>query len=188
MEEDSFKREEDLEEIIRRAQEGDMLAQELLVRRFQARIAGFVYSMLGDRNSVEDIMQVIFIKMLKALPSLKKRNTFQSWLFRIARNSCLDHLRMSKWKQLLTRFTDAHEEIPAKSTQPFSETVEWLLHEIRSLPPYQREVAVLMQNDSLSYQEMAAVLGCSVESVKSRIFRTRQTLNERREQYANSKI
>lgn len=186
MDTDNFKAEENLEEIVCRAQKDDLSAQECLVKKYQARIAGFVYSMLGNEENMEDVVQIVFIKMLKTISSLRKRDQFQSWLFRIARNTCLDHLRAKKWKQLFVRFASYHEEIPVQPARQFSDDVEWLLNELQTLPPNQREVMVLMQDDSLSYQDMANVLGCSLESVKSRIFRARSALNERRKNYAKS--
>lgn len=172
--------------MIRRSQRNDLEAQEWIIKRYQSRVAGFVFSMTGRQDNIEDLTQTVFIKMLKALPSLKQIERFQSWLFRIARNACLDHLRLQRWTQLFTRFTRDHEQIPAASTQQFSDDIGWLAHELQALPPHQREVIVLMQNDALSYQEMADILHCSVESVKSRIFRARSTLNERRKKYERS--
>jgi RNA polymerase sigma-70 factor, ECF subfamily len=178
--------EEDLEGIIRRSQQHDLQAQELLIKHYQSRVAGFVFSMTGRQECIEDLTQTVFIKMLKALPSLKQIERFQSWLFRIARNTCLDHLRLQRWTQVFIRFTSDHEKIPAASTQQFSEDMGWLARELQDLPPNQREVIVLMQNDALSYQEMADILHCSIESVKSRIFRARAALNERRKKYERS--
>lgn len=179
--------EENLAEIVKNSQSNDLKAQELLVKSYQARVAGFIFSMLGNQDGIEDITQIIFIKALKRISSLKDVNQFQSWLFKIARNTCLDHIRARRWKRLFVSFGKDHEQIPARSNLQFTEQYEWFLKELQTLPENQREIIGLIQDDALSYQEMASILGCTVESVKSRIFRARSALNERRKKYEHSK-
>src|ERR1035438_984788 len=92
-----------LGERVRRAQRGDQPAMRELIVSYQRRVAGFVYPVTGRSDSVEDIAQVVFIKMARSVARLKAPEQFEPWLFRLARNTCIDHLRRQKLRRIFLR-------------------------------------------------------------------------------------
>jgi RNA polymerase sigma-70 factor (ECF subfamily) len=113
-----------LDEKVRRAQRGDEGALRDLIVGYQHRIAGFTYAITGRSDSVEDIVQMVFIKMARAISRLKAPEQFESWLFRLARNTCIDHLRRQKLRRIFTPFAPEHENVPETdaSVDPRSST------------------------------------------------------------------
>ena len=102
---------EDLPALIRRAQDGSEAALEVLISRFQDRIAGFVYSLIGRDDAIEDLCHDIFIKMISGLSGLKNPESFEAWLFRIARNVAMDSLRRKRLWRMFVPFEPKHEQI-----------------------------------------------------------------------------
>lgn len=173
--------EPDLAVLVRKAQGGDLAAQEELVRRHQNRIAGFVFSLVGQSSAVEDLAQTVFIRMVLGLPRLRDPSQFTSWIFRLARNACFDHLRRQRWRRLLVPWLPEHDALPAPPSESRGDASEWLRAALQELPPAQREVVTLVGEEDLSYEEIARISGRSVSSVKSLLFRARETLKKRRE-------
>ncbi|SDU03557.1 RNA polymerase, sigma subunit, ECF family [Verrucomicrobium sp. GAS474] len=167
------------------ARVGDAPAQEALIRLYQQRIAGFVYAMTGETGHVEDLSQQIFVKMVHGLPSLKEAIRFEAWLFRLARNVCLSHIRRRRWLGRFVAFDDVGDDYdppapPPEATTEDREEAEarllWLQRAMASLPMGQRELLAMLQDREMSYEEMARITGASVSSVKSRLFRAREQL------------
>ena len=165
----------------RLAHAGDLDAQEQIVKQYQSRIAGFVYAFLGTSDPVQDLSQQIFVRALVALPGLRNLDQVEAWLFRIARNSCLTHLRKQKLYRLFVPFESEYQEPMEEVQEDRSEELAWLRREILRLPTAQRELVTLLQDDEKSYEELAKITGRSVSSVKSLLFRARETLKKRRE-------
>jgi RNA polymerase sigma-70 factor (ECF subfamily) len=164
----------------RLAQTGDLGAQEELVQAYQSRVAGFVYTFLGSSESVEDLAQQIFVRALVALPGIRNLDQVEAWLFRIARNACLSHLRKQKWRRLFVPYESEYHEPIAEIPVDRSEDLAWLRRAVLQLPPSQRELVALLQDADLSYEELARITGRSLSSVKSLLFRARETLKNRR--------
>ena len=82
-----------LRQLVRAAGKGDALAQTKLVRDYTPRLAGLIRTIVRQPSAIEDLVQMTFIKMLRALPCLRDPAVFEPWLFRIARSTALDHLR-----------------------------------------------------------------------------------------------
>src|SRR5437868_8002389 len=101
-----------LADVVRRAQKGDEAAQRELIVSYQHRVAGFVYAMTGRSDYVEDLAQQVFIKMVRALDRLQAPAQFESWLFRLARNTCIDQLRRQKLRRIFLAFGQEPENIP----------------------------------------------------------------------------
>src|SRR5437016_2018016 len=101
-----------LADLVRRAQKGDEGAQRELIVSYQHRVAGFVYAMTGRSDYVEDLAQPVFIKMIRALDRLQAPAQFESWLFRLARNTCIDQLRRQKLRRIFLPFGVEHENLP----------------------------------------------------------------------------
>lgn len=163
--------------MVRRAAVGDMDSQDALIRSYQDRLAGFVFAQTGKADAVEDLTQDIFLKMLLKLPQLRAVEKFEPWLFRLARNACRDHFRREKWRQFLVPVAPGLGEI-ASTAPPPGPGHEEFLAALQSLPPSQRELLVLLQEQEWSYAELAEITGSSISSVKSRLFRARANLKE----------
>lgn len=162
-------------ENIERAQSGDLAAQDALIRDWQARVAGFVMALTGNSSMVEDLSQTVFLKVLLGLPGLRDPERFEAWLFRLARNVCRDHFRRERWRAIFVPFAAGHEEV--LTAPPSAPTIlEEFLAALQTLPPVQRELLVLKQERDWTYEELAAITGTTVSSVKSRLFRARAEL------------
>ena len=165
----------ELVEVVRRAQRGDERAQRELIVAYQHRVAGFVYAMTNRSDSVEDIAQLVFIKMIRALDRLQAPAQFESWLFRLARNTCIDHLRRLKLRRIFTPFAPEHEDVPEPPGSVDTEELDALRHALSQLRPQDRALLALVQ-EGRSHAEIAATLDITVAAVKARLHRAREQL------------
>jgi RNA polymerase sigma-70 factor, ECF subfamily len=161
---------------VRQAQLGRESAQRDLVVAYQHRVAGFIYTITGRSDTVEDLAQIVFIKMIRALPKLDKPEQFEAWLFRMAKNTCIDHLRRQRWQRLFSPLEqETHAEIPEKPTEVDSEELDALRHALAQLKPKDRALLALAQ-EGYSQNEMAEATGISVVALKARLHRAREQL------------
>jgi RNA polymerase sigma-70 factor, ECF subfamily len=168
---------EDLAALIRRAQGGSEAALEILISRFQDRIAGFVYSLIGRDDAIEDLCHDIFIKMISGLPALKNPESFEAWLFRIARNVSMDSLRRKRLWRMFVPFEPKHEQI---AEAPRSDVrLETFRAALEGMPPNQKELILLLAENDWTYEQLAEITRSSVSAVKSRLFRAREYLRQR---------
>ena len=166
-------------EMILRARAGDPAATEDLIRAYQRRIAGFVITHTGEHDDYEDLCQKIFVKMVLALPRLNSTETFEAWLFTIARNVCTDHLRARRgWRALFVSFEPEHESVPSPRQPVNGVSGEALNRAMARMPPEQRELLTLAVVEDRSYEEMARVSKISLPALKSRLFRARKALRQ----------
>jgi len=166
-----------LAELVRRAQKGEESAQHDLIVAYQHRVAGFVYAMTGRSDYVEDLSQQVFIKMIRALDRLQAPAQFESWLFRLARNTCIDQLRRQKLRRMFLPFGEEHENIPEADGAVDTEELDALRHALAQLRPQDRALLSLVQ-EGRSHAEMAEILSTSVAAVKARLHRAREHLRE----------
>ena len=168
-----------LVETVRKAQRGDEAAQRTLIINYQHRIAGFIHTIINHASSVEDVAQVVFIKMLRSLPNLDQPARFESWLFRLARNASIDHLRHERWHKFFTpiQTEDRVLEIPDKTTGVDTEELDALHHAISKLKPKDRALIALAQ-EGRSQDEMAAITGIGTTALKARLHRAREQLKQ----------
>lgn len=148
-----------------------------LIVAYQHRIAGFTYAITGRSDSVEDIVQMVFIKMARAIPRLKAPEQFESWLFRLARNTCIDHLRRQKLRKIFTPFAPEHENVPEPEGSVDTEELDALRHALSQLRPKDRALLALVQ-EGRSHAEIAETFNTSVAAVKARLHRARETLRQ----------
>jgi RNA polymerase sigma-70 factor (ECF subfamily) len=167
----------ELVDLVNRARRGDGSAQRDLIVGYQHRVAGFIYAMTGRSDSVEDIAQLVFIKMIRALDRLQAPAQFESWLFRLARNTCIDHLRRQKLRRIFVPFGEEHEQVPEPPGAVDTEELDALRHALDHLRPQDRALLALVQ-EGRSHAEMAAVLKTSIAAVKARLHRAREQLRE----------
>lgn len=166
-----------LVELVRRAQKGDEAAQHELIVAYQHRVAGFIYAMTGRSDQVEDLAQQVFIKMIRALDRLEAPAQFESWLFRLARNTCIDQLRRQKLRRIFLPFGAEHENIAEPPGAVDTEELDALRHALAQLRPQDRALLALVQ-EGRSQAEIAAIFSTSVAAIKARLHRAREHLRE----------
>lgn len=168
---------EELGELVMRAQAGEPAAQTGLVRRYTIRVAAFVRPIIAQPSAVDDVVQIVFIKMLRRLPALRDTAAFESWLFSLARNSALDFIRRRRCRP--TTVWDEDELTNAADTnnsdQSVAEIMEALDRALQHLSPRDRNIVTMIVQGN-SYRAAAASEGLSVGAVKLRLNRVRPFL------------
>lgn len=154
-----------------------MRAQNDLIVAYQARIAGFVYAMLGRAAPVDDLSQDIFTKMIRSIAKLHDPKLFEAWLFRTARNQCIDHARREKWRRMFTLFDPTTDDQPMEVDQDQKDRVDALLQLLQRLSTRDRSL-LLMAQEGLSLAEMAASTGTTTTTIKTRLHRARERLRQ----------
>ncbi len=162
---------------VRRAQRGDEVALRELIVAYQHRVAGFTYAITGRSDSVEDLVQIVFVKMARAIERLKAPEQFEPWLFRLARNTCIDHLRRQKLRRIFIPFAPEHENVPEPSGAVDAEELDALRHALAQLRPKDRALLALVQ-EGRSHAEIAETFKTSVAAVKARLHRAREQLRQ----------
>ncbi len=170
-------------EAIDRARRGDERAFAHLLRQHQNRVYDLLVRMLGDAAEAEDVTQEVFLAFHKALPGFRGESRVSTWLFRIAKNHCLNRL---KYRSRRGEGLHVELEVADRVGAEGPESPERLLERrrsdervraaIASLPEEQRLVVVLRDIEGLAYDEIAAVLEQPEGTVKSRLHRGRSAL------------
>lgn len=174
-------------ELVVRALRGRDDGFEELVRRYQRPIVSYVYRMTGDYESALDLTQEVFIKVYNSLARYSSEYKFSTWIYRIAHNASIDHLRRRSTRELELGTARGREgetyERPAPSGAPSPEQLSERAERraeieevIRALPPGYRELIVLRHAHDMSYDEIAEVTGLPLGTVKNRIFRAREAM------------
>ena len=167
------------EKLIAMARAGNASAFETIVDRYQGRLLGFCRQMLGSTEDAEDVLQEVFVNAYRAMLADNREINLRPWLYRIARNRCLNHLRKPT--------ADAQESmdmVPAVEASSTAERVHnreefrQILGDVNKLPETQRSALLLREMDALSYEEIAAAMETTVPSVKSLLVRARISLAE----------
>ena len=166
----------DLAGTVERARAGDHAAIRALIELYQGRVGRFVLSMLGNDSEWEDVAQVTFVRMMLGIERLQSAEIFESWLFKIARNSSLDHLRRRRWRRLFTSWEPRHGEVAAPAREIEDGRLAQVERALTRLPVDQRELILLMRENDWSYGDLARITGATAASVKSRLFRARSRL------------
>lgn len=161
---------------VERARAGDDLAIRTLIELYQGRVARFVLSMIGDDSEWEDVAQAIFVKMMLGVERLQSVEIFESWLFKIARNASLDHLRRRRWRRIFIPWEPHHAEVAAPARGIEDGRLAQVERALTKLPADQRELILLMRESDWSYGDLARITGASASAVKSRLFRARSRL------------
>lgn len=165
--------------LIAMARSGNPGAFETIVDRYQPRLLGFCRQMLGSTEDAEDVLQEVFVNAYKAMLGDEREINLRPWLYRIARNRCLNHLR--KPTADAQESMDMVPEVDAASTAEKvhnREEFRQLLTDVKKLPETQRSALLLREMDALSYEEIAAAMDTTVPSVKSLLVRARISLAE----------
>lgn len=176
------------QELVVRVQKGDKGAFDLLVRKYQHRIAKLVSRYVRDRAETEDVTQEAFIKAFRAIKGFRGESAFYTWLYRIAINTAKNYL-VSQGRRLPTADMETEEAEAVvvgtnlrDATTPerqmlageIGEAVERVL---ARLPDDLRTAITLREIEGLSYEEIAGIMECPVGTVRSRIFRAREAID-----------
>jgi RNA polymerase sigma-70 factor, ECF subfamily len=160
--------------VVLRCQAGDEAAFARLHATFGPRVLGYLRRLVGD--DAEDVQQEVWITVYRRIAELADPGAFRTWLFRTTRYRAIDYLRRRKREQELFAEDTTLEEI----AQPVDDSKALDLAQVEELlmqlPTPQREVLTLRYQDGLSYAEMAMIVGCSVGTVRSRLFYARRRL------------
>ena len=165
------------EELVLAFQGGDVAAFDVLVARWDRKIQGAIYRVVGSDEDARDLAQEAFLKAYRALGSFRREARFSSWLYQIALNLCRDRLRRRRGKTFVSLEETAIAErskSPEPSVQEQLETrdlARLVAREIEDLPAEQREVIVLKEYQGLTFAEIADVLGVPLSTVKTRLYR-----------------
>jgi RNA polymerase sigma-70 factor (ECF subfamily) len=150
--------------VIERVLNGDTEAFNILVRQWERPIYNFILRMISDRDEAMDLCQDCFMKAYRELHTLKDRDRFSSWLYRIAHNTCLSKIRKEQGKTWVELDPDAGgRHVPAENRLAVEKA-------LRQLPADQREVVILKVFQSLKFEEIAAIQDAPVSTVKSRLY------------------
>ena len=176
-------------QLVQRAQRGDLRAFDLLVLKYQGRIAALISRYVSDAGEVEDVTQEAFIKAFRALGKFRGESAFYTWLYRIAANAAKNHL-VAKGRRPGADATIEDAEgfdeggLLSESASPEAlamggELAEVVESALNALPDELKAALMLREFDGLSYDDIADVLGCPVGTVRSRIFRAREAIDQR---------
>jgi len=176
--------------LVERTQRGDLRAFDLLVLKYQSRVMHVVMRFVRDADEAEDVAQEAFIKAYSAINNFRGDSAFYTWLFRIATNAAKNHLvaRGRRTPVLDVDIDDAlmHDEnqrlVEDESPQAALETQELeavIKRAVQDLPDELQTALCLREFDGLSYEDIAVIMNCPIGTVRSRIFRGRETVDQK---------
>lgn len=156
-----------------------------IVMKYTDRIFALAYTMIGNYHTAQDLTQEVFLKAYQALYSLKDISSFNSWLYKIATNTCREWLRKNKKYKKLTLFGNL-SEVESAVTNVFTggnhmenkELFNKVENALNNLSSLHREVAVLRFMENKSYKEIAEVVGSTPNSIAEMVFRIRKSLRD----------
>lgn len=171
--------------LIHRAQAGDIDAFESLARQYQNKIYALALRMIQNQQDALDVSQNVLIKIYRKIHLFRGQSSFATWVYRIAKNACLDFLRAQKKSVSLEELSESGYEIqsftqkddPEKSFEAKEQTQK-LIALVMALPEAQRRLIVLRDIEGYSYEEIGDLLSLQPGTVKSRLFRARNRLRK----------
>ncbi len=174
--------------LVKQAQKGDIKAFELLVQRYQQKVGGVISRLIKDYHEIQDVTQDVFIKVYKALPNFRGDSAFYTWIYRIAINTAKNYL-VAKGRRIQNSDiepTEAENYSGGFERQNFDtpdaeyerQEIEKVVHDsIAELPEDLKQAIVLREVEGMSYEEIAEKMDCPIGTVRSRIFRARDAID-----------
>lgn len=179
------------QQLVERVQRGDKLAFELLVAKYQRKLARLLSRLIRNPTEIEDVSQETFIKAYRALPSFRGDSAFYTWLYRIGINTAKNYL-VSQGRRAPTTtdfnaeeaeaFDDADQlrDYNTPENELMSKQIAATVNKaMESLPDELRTALTLREIDGMSYEDIAEIMNCPIGTVRSRIFRAREAVAER---------
>ncbi len=178
------------QQLVARVQQGDARAFDMLVLKYQHKILGLISRYVHDADEVQDVAQEAFIKAYKALPRFRGDSQFYTWLYRIAVNTAKNHLvsRSRRPPGSDVEVEDAEyfegggalRDIESPENALFGAELKAVVEAaISDLPDDLRAAVTLREFDGLSYEDIAEIMDCPVGTVRSRIFRAREAIDNK---------
>jgi RNA polymerase sigma-70 factor (ECF subfamily) len=176
------------QQLVERAQRGDKQAFELLVSKYQRKLARLLSRFIRDATEVEDVTQEAFIKAYRALPTFRGDSAFYTWLYRIGINTAKNYLVAMGRRAPTTTEIDSEEaegfedgdqlrDVNTPENEMMSRQVaETVNQTLESLPEELRSAITLREIEGLSYEDIANIMNCPIGTVRSRIFRAREAI------------
>ncbi len=182
--------------VVRRVQAGDVAAFDDLVRKYRARVYSVVYHLTSNREDAADLTQDAFIRAFQSINRFQGQSSFFTWLYRIAVNATLTHLRKNRLRTFFSFEKLDHEDAVSAEVisaltdasgadrETFARELQEKLNEaMQKLSIKHRTVITLFEIDGLSHQEIAEVMDCSVGTVRSRLHYAKQLLQSELQPY-----
>lgn len=173
--------------LVSRIQKGDKEAFDLLLVKYQNRVASIVSRYIDDSEEIADVTQEIFIRVYRSIHSFRGESSFYTWLFRIAINFAKSYVQKNKVKALPCDVREANEyDNDSFKMRHFdspenilsrSELAEGLENALKVMPAELSVALILREFDGLSYDEISKIMECPIGTVRSRIFRARELLD-----------
>ncbi len=182
--------------IVKRVQEGDVAAFDQLVTKYRSRVYSVVYNLTSNREDAADLTQDAFIKSFQSINRFQGQSSFFTWLYRIAVNSTLTHLRKNRLRtffsfeklkeddKVSTEVIAALTDTTGADHETFARELQEKLNEaMQKLSIRHRTVITLFEIDGLGHQEIAEIMNCSVGTVRSRLHYAKQLLQSELQPY-----
>ncbi|MCI0414245.1 RNA polymerase sigma factor [bacterium] len=180
------------EVLMLRYKDGDLSAFEVIIEKHQQPLFSFVYRFCNDYHQAQDLVQDVFLRLVKMAKNYEPKAKFTTYLYTIAHNVCIDYLRRKKKRQSVS----LSDPIDAENGMTLEETMkdgranpqrdfqqksfEQALHQaVEDLPPEQREVFLLREQQNLAFDEIARIVGCLPSTAKSRMRYALQSIREK---------
>ena len=178
--------EQDDTHLVKASQRGDQDAFALLVQRHQRRVFNLSLGMLQDYDDAAEVTQEAFLAAWQGLPSYRGEARFATWLYRIAYHCCLRRLEWRKRQRDLQAAIQAEQVLEEMNKETLVEDVLELRDrqaivrgQMECLPAKYRVVLILRHLQEMTYEEMSAILGMPIGTIKTHLFRARHLLKER---------
>jgi RNA polymerase sigma-70 factor, ECF subfamily len=175
-------------ELMLRVKEGDEDSFADLLSRYRDPVVNFLYRMVQNGAIAEELAQDVFLRVYRARASYEPSAKFTTWLYRIATNVALNHIRDGRMARQTAAIDDPESEVGRELRVPDANIEEQMVAQslgsevhqaVLALPGKQRAAVMLHKYQDLDYKQIAAALGCTESAVKSLLFRAYETLRER---------
>ena len=176
--------------LVARVQQGDRRAFDLLVRKYQHRIVALVSRYANNHAEAEDIAQDAFVRAWRAIGAFRGDSAFYTWMYKIAVNTAKNHL-VAMGRRPPSGDIDVDDAVFVSGSDRMQETAtperelmrqqveQTVFAAVQALPEELRTAITLREVDGLSYEEIAEAMACPIGTVRSRIFRAREAIDER---------
>ena len=177
------------QKLVVRVQKGDKTAFDLLVRKYQHKIAKLISRYVRDRREVEDVTQEALIKAYRAIGGFRGESAFYTWLYRIAVNTAKNYLESQSRRppgsdveiesaELIEGGEGLRDQATPERQMLTNEIATTVHRVLELLPPDLRTAITLREIEGMSYEEIAEVMDCPIGTVRSRIFRAREAIDQ----------
>ena len=164
-------------ELMLKVRDGDLGKLSFLFERYHRALFNFFLRSTGSRDLSEDLVQEVFLRILKHRHTFRPDSQFSAWMYHVARNAQIDHFRKHKQDEIgHDSDDDAFSEVVSSGLTPEEQLAKCqetrlVRRALSQLPAERREVLILSRYQGLKYEEIATILGCEVGTVKGRVFR-----------------